>query len=75
MQLSKALDPHTGVTTILLILNAHTVPAGAAPVQLPGHGLPVVQRVLVHQGSESRYRWGEGLANYALLIVYTVRGR
>ena len=54
MQLSKALDPYAGVTPIFFIVNAHAVPAGAAPVQLPSHGLPVVEGVLVHKWSEGR---------------------
>ena len=53
MQFTKALDPHTGVTPILLVLNAHAVPAGAAIAQLPSHGLAVVEGVLIH-------KWGEG---------------
>ena len=54
MQFTKALDPHTGVTPILLIFDAHAVPAGAAPAQLPSHGLLMVQRVLIHKWSEGR---------------------
>ena len=48
MQFSEALDPHTGVTPILFIVYSHAVPAGATPVQLPGHGLLVIQGVLVY---------------------------
>ena len=42
MSFSKAFDPDTRITAILLIVYPIAIATGTAPVQLPGHGLLVV---------------------------------
>ena len=72
MKFSKALDPHTGFTPVPLVLNAHTVATGAAPVQLPCQGLHMVQGGTVHEGSNGEQGGRKWFSHNVLSRMRTV---